>query len=126
MKSPQQQIFDKVFMESMNLGYSTFDFLPPDNQNLPFVYIGEQFDQDRRTKGLLYADVQQTLHVYGDYRKRRQVTDMVDSLKVAIRKIKHTENFYIKINNITSQMITDDSTSERLWHGIIEVDLTFY
>src|SRR5699024_22242 len=126
MKSPQQQIFDKVFMESMSLGYPTFDFLPPDNQKLPFVYIGEQFDQDRRTKGLLYADVQQTLHVYGDYRKRRQVTDMVDNLKAAIRKIKHTDNFYIKINNITSQMITDDSTSQRLWHGIIEVDLTFY
>lgn len=126
MRSPQQQIFDTIFSESLKLGYATFDYLPPSSQTLPFVYIGDQFDQDRRTKGLLYGDVQQTLHVYGDYRKRRQVTDMVDGLKAAIRKIKHTDNFYIKINNITSQMITDDSTSQRLWHGIIEVDLTFY
>src|SRR5699024_1867766 len=110
MKSPQQQIFDAIFSESLKLGYATFDYLPPSSQTLPFVYIGDQFDQDRRTKGLLYGDVQQTLHVYGDYRKRRQVTDMVDGLKAAIRKIKHTDKFYIKNNKHTSQMNKDNST----------------
>lgn len=125
LKSPQQQVFDAIFKASVELGYNTFDYLPDSSEGLPFVYVGEQFDQDRKTKQFLYGDVQQTIHIYGDQKKRREVSTMIDKLKVAIRRIKRTENFYINVRNVTGQILIDDSTSKPLQHGIIEVDLTF-
>ena len=124
-KSPHQQIFDAIYAASLKLGYATFDYLPPSSQSLPFVFIGEQFDQDRKTKDVLYGDIQQTIHVYGSHKKRREVTTMVNQLKVAIRSIKRTPNFYVNVKNVRGRMMIDNSTSEPLLHGVIEIDLTF-
>lgn len=124
-KSPQQQIFDAVFKASLKLGYATFDYLPADKVGYPFVYIGEQFDQDRKTKQHLYGDVQQTIHIYHDYKKRRELTDMMNKLKTEIRRIKHTENFYINVKGLNSQTLLDTTTPNTLLHGILEVDFTF-
>lgn len=124
-KSPQQQVFDAIFSASLSLGYETFDYLPGSSQGLPFVFLGEQFDQDRKTKQFLYGDVQQTIHIFGDHKKRREVSTMIDKLKVAIRSIKRTDNFYIDVRDITGQINIDQSTSKVILHGIFEVDLTF-
>ena len=70
--SPQLQIYNAVFLASMKLGFRTVDYLPPKDYKLPFVYVGEYFDQDRRTKDRLYGDMQLTLHVYHDYQERRE------------------------------------------------------
>lgn len=127
LKSPQQQIFDAVFLASLNLGYRTVDYLPASDFGYPFVFIGEQFDQDRRTKTSLFGDVQQTIHVYHDRRHRREITTMINNIKTECRKLKHTENFYLKCKNINSQIRPDNSiTSESLLHGIIEVEFTFH
>lgn len=123
--SPQQQLFSAVYVASEKLGYETFDYLPAKETEYPFVYVGEQFEQDRRTKRRLYGDVQQTIHVYHDYRERGEVTTMVNNLKVAIRSIKKTDNFQVSCKGITGQTLIDDSTAETLIHGIIEVDFTF-
>lgn len=123
--SPQQQIFNEVFRASYNLGYSTFDYLPANDEEYPFVFIGEQFDQDRRTKQHIYGDVQQTVHIYHDYRMRSELTAMMNNLKVEMRKLKRTSNFYVTCKGITSQTLTDNSTSRTLIHGIIEAEFTF-
>lgn len=124
-KSPQQQIFDAIFKTSEALGYRTFDYLPANDAGYPFVYIGEQFDQDRNLKDVVIGTVEQTIHVYETQRKRRALTDMMDNLKRDIRKLKHTENFYISSININARTIPDNSTPQPLWHGIIEVTLKF-
>ena len=126
LKSPQQQVFDAVFLASYLLGYRTVDFLPPKDYTMPFVYVGEYFDQDRRTKDLLYGNMQLTLHIYHDYKKRRELTTMMDKLKVECRKLKQTENFYLTFKNITSRTLIDTSTGEPLLHGIIEVEFQFH
>lgn len=125
-KSPQQQIFDAVYKASQGLGYDTYDYLPASSAILPFVFIGEQFDQDRHAKDIVYGDVQQTIHIYHDYKKRRELTDMMNRLKVELRKLKNTENFYVKSKSINSQTVLDDSTSDTLLHGIVEVEFNFY
>lgn len=125
-KSPQQQLFDAIFRASLDLGYRTFDYLPANDAGYPFVFIGEQFDQDRRTKQFLFGDVQQTIHVYNSIRNRRETTTMIDRLKVECRKLKRTENFYVTCKNVTGRIIQDDSTPNVLWHGIIEAEFTFH
>ena len=122
---PQQQIFNAVFSESLKLGYSTFDYLPPNSQELPFVFVGEQFSQDRTTKRFLYADVQQTIHVYGDIKSRSDVLSMTNNLKVAIRKIKRTDDFVIVCKNISDQVITESTGNTPILHAIIETEFTF-
>jgi len=126
LKSPQQQIFDAVFLISLNLGYATFDYLPANQVTYPFVFIGEQSDQDLRTKTSIYGRVQQTIHVYHSQKKRRELTTMMNNLKTGFRKLKSTENFYVTYKNISGQVIPDNSTSEPLLHGMIEVEFQFH
>lgn len=124
-KSPQQSIFDAVFLLSSNLGYDTYDFLPPKDAKYPFVYVGAQFAQDLNTKTSVYGRVQQTVHVYDTVRNRRTVTDMMDAIKAECRKLKRTENFHITVKNINSQAMNETAGTDQLKHGIIEIDFQF-
>lgn len=121
-KSPQQQIYDAVFLIAHNLGYSVFDYLPADDEEYPFVYVGEQFDQDLHTKTSVYGRVQQSVHIYHSHRQRRTLTTMIDNLKREFRKLKHTENFYVTVRGINSQVIPE----EKLLHGFIEMEFQFH
>ena len=125
-KSPQQAIYDAVFLTSLNLGYSTFDYLPANKVEYPFVYIGEQFDQDLRTKDKVYGDVQQTIHIYHTHRKRRELTDMINTLKREFRMLKKVDIYPVVCRNITGQTLLDNTSGEPLLHGIIEVEFRFY
>lgn len=124
-KSPQQAIYDTVFLTSLNLGYSTYPYLPPDKTSYPFVYVGEQFDQDLETKTSVYGLVTQTIHIYHTYRERRELTDMMNALKWEIRKLKRAESYRVAVRNINTQTIMDDSTGQPLLHGIISVEFRY-
>lgn len=126
LKSPQQQLYDAVFAASERLGYKTYNYLPANKVTYPFVFIGEQFDQDRKTKGLLFGDVQQTIHIYHDYKKRRELTTMMDKLKVELRKMKTLPNFRVNCKNIRARTLPDNTDTEPLNRGIIEAEFTFY
>lgn len=126
IKSPQQQIFDACFSVSdIKLGYDTYTFLPAKGTDYPFVYIGEQFSDDRETKSVIFGNVVQTIHIYDTYRNRRTVTDMINAIKKELRKLKHTETFYVKIKKMSSRVIPENSTAENLLHGVIEVEFQF-
>lgn len=123
--SPQQQIYDRVFSESLNLNYHTYDYLPASDAQLPFVFIGEQFDQDTANKSTVTGNVQQTIHIYGSKRQRKEVSTMMNSLKFVMRKIRKTDNFHISVIGLNSQMMVDNSTPSTLWHGIVEIEFKF-
>lgn len=123
--SPAQQLFNAIFKASLDLGFDTFDYLPPQSQLLPFVFIGEQMDQDRHTKRKMYGDVQQTIHLYHDYKKRGEITDMMMQLKSKLRESNRTDDFLFTYKEINAQTMIDTSDNMPLLHGIIEVDYTF-
>lgn len=125
MKSPQQSIYDAVFATSLNLGYSTYPYLPAKDVSYPFVFVGEQFDSDLTTKSGIYGLVTQTIHIYHDYKKRRELTDMMNALKWEIRKLKKADNYYLAVRNIDSRTLIDNTTGEPLWNGIIEIEFRF-
>jgi hypothetical protein len=125
IKSPQQAIFDAVFLASLQLGYDTYDFLPPKGAKYPFVYIGEQFDQDRATKSRIIGRVQQTIHIYADVRSRRTMTDMMNALKVAARQLNKADGYHISIRTLNAQARNETAGTEQLKHGIIELDFQF-
>lgn len=125
MKSPQQSVYDAVFATSLNLGYSTYPYLPAKDVTYPFVFVGEQFDQDIPTKSVIYGLVNQTIHIYHTYKKRRELTDMMNTLKREFRKLKKAGNYYLAVRNINAQTMIDNSTGEPLLHGIIEIEFRF-
>lgn len=125
LKSPQQQIFDAVFLLSLELGYHTYDFLPPSGAKYPFVYVGEQFNQDQQTKTSVYGRVQQTIHIYHDARNRRTVSDMMNAIQQKCRELKRTEHFHVTVKGINAQTRNETAGTEQLKHGIIEIDFQF-
>lgn len=125
MQSPQLQIFNAIFKVSLALGYKTYDYLPAKEASLPFVYVGEQFDVDIATKSVIYGRVTQRVHLYGDYKKRLELTGMMDSLKREIRKLSKTPNFYISVKRLNAQTLLDTTSTQPLLHGIIEIEIQF-
>jgi|SRR5690625_3947270 len=126
LKSPQQQIYDAVFLIAYKLGYSVFDYLPANDVGYPFVFVGEYFNNDRKNKSIKFGEVTQTIHLYHTIRGRRELTTMIDRIKTECERLKRTENFYITCLNTNDQVITDNSTPEPLLHGILEVEFRFH
>lgn len=125
IKSPQQALFDAVFMASLELGFDTYDVLPPSGAKYPFVYIGEQFDQDRLTKTRITGRVQQTIHIYADVRSRRRLTDMMNQLKAKARELRKADGYSVSVRALNSQTLNETAGSESLKHGVLEIDFQF-
>ncbi|SIT91705.1 hypothetical protein [Edaphobacillus lindanitolerans] len=124
-KSPQQIIYDAVFKASQNAGYRTFDFLPAEDEAYPFVFIGEQLDDDLIYKSVVLGEVRQTVHIYHNYRGRGELTGMVHELRKRLWVLGKTEGQPFKTKAVHGQVIPDNSTGAPLLHGIIEAVFRF-
>lgn len=125
MKSPEQAIFDDVYVTCLNKGYTTFDYKPPGNTAYPFVFIGETINTGQLTKAYMYGDVVQVIEVWHDYKKRRASTDIMESLKRELVKARKITDYSITVRNYNTQIRIDDSTGEPLLQGIIEVEYRY-
>ena len=123
--SPQQEVFVAVKAVCMNLGYSTYDYLPMENVSYPFVFIGEDSSTDIPNKTAIHGSYNLTLHIYNDQKKRGTTSKMMLNIKQALRELKHTQGFYISVNSINDQIIQDTTTNIPLSHGIIDVEFYF-
>lgn len=121
-KSVEQQLYDAVFLLSLNQGYKTVDYLPPKGFSYPFVFIGETFNQESQTKSGIYHDIQQRIHVYHTIKNRRDLTNMVETLKKECHSLKRTDTFFINCKRAQSQIIPDNTDTEPLLHAIIELE----
>lgn len=125
MKSPQQAIFDVVFSICLDLGYDTYNYLPPEDAGLPFVYVGEQFDQDLVTKDTVYGNVQQRIHIYGDLNDRIAVSTMVNEIRQGVRRLRRADGFCITVIDANAQMGIEDVSGQQLTRGLLEVEFRF-
>lgn len=133
-KSPQQQIFDEIFTLSMSLGFDTYEYLPAEGISYPFVFVGEQFSNDKRTKRHLYGEVIQSVHIYAILKtsdqpqgiNRVEITDMIERLKEAMRSIRRTDGFYVRPHLFEDQTLLDTTTNVTLLHGVVEAGFTFH
>lgn len=125
MKSPQQTIYDAVFKASLDAGFRTFDFLPAKDERYPFVYIGEQSDDDRVLKTAVLGEVRQTIHIYHKHTERGELAAMVDELRRRMWNLGKTEGKPFTCTAASGQMIPDTTTGTPLLHGIIEAVFRF-
>ena len=124
--SPQQELFVAAKVACMNLNYNVYDYLPMEDVPYPFVFIGEDSSTDMPNKTAIHGAYNLTIHVYhNDYKKRGTTTNIIMEIKQALRELKTTQGFYVSVNNINDQIITDNTTNVPLLHGMIDVEFYF-
>lgn len=120
--SPQERIWIDVRMLSVGLGYNTYDYLPDESADYPFVFIGESFNQSERVhKDYLNGQTQVTVHVWhNDWKQRGTVTNMMAEIERVVRDL-----YRFDVQGVNTQMLTDNSTGSDLLHGILEIDIKY-
>ncbi|MEF2293142.1 hypothetical protein [Virgibacillus dokdonensis] len=125
MQSPQMQLFNHIFNKSLALGYATIDYSPASNKGLtyPFVYVGERVSEDIiNNKQVITGRIMQTVHVWAYANNRSFFDQMMFKLQMEFRKISRLPNYRLKLEGLNTNDMYDNTTSEDLLHGIIEVE----
>lgn len=125
MDSPQLQLFNHIFNKSLALGYATIDYSPASNKGLtyPFVYVGERVSEDIiNNKQVITGRIMQTVHVWAYANNRSLFDQMMFKLQMEFRKINRLPNYRLKLEGLNSNDMYDNTASEDLLHGIIEVE----
>ncbi|MDL4842836.1 hypothetical protein [Aquibacillus rhizosphaerae] len=125
MESPKIQLFNTVFKKSLALNYSTYDYSPPKEQGVPypFVHVGETIGADViNNKTVITGTLTQTVHVWALATDRATFADMVHKLEKEFRKITRLTNYNVRLIALDSNEIYDNTTTDNLLHGIIQVE----
>lgn len=124
---PQQEIFTQLILDLKNKGYAVFDTtLPPEDTPYPFIYLGDNQQQDEENKTAIFGKVYQTIHVWHNNPKERgTVSKMLLDIKTVCRKIERTANFTWNCKITNQRIFADNTTKTPLLHGIVEVAFNF-
>lgn len=117
-----QALYDGIFQKCLDLGYKTFDYLPPTNTKYPFIHLGEVTVIPIPTKNVWLGEATVTINVWGDGKDRKAITNIMDDLIKNLREVKH---FKIMPKEIYTRVLKDTTTSNVLWHGILELKYKF-
>ena len=122
--SPEQKVFSEIRALCVALfgASNVYDYLPPADVEYPFVFVGEQFAQSyREHKDGRSKNTQVTVHVWhNNPRRRGELSSMMGQIETAI-----VNRFGVNGEDISSQVIEDNSTSVPLMHGILETEIKF-
>lgn len=123
----QQELFTFLKMELEKLGYRVYDgFLPPDGTPYPFIYLGNNTQTDQTTKRERIGNVSQTVHIWHNSpMKRGTVSQMLAAIKMLCYHLEHTNNFSWAVRNINQRILSDNTTSTPLLHGVLDIEMKF-
>ena len=122
--SPQQELYDQIYIASEDLGFNTYDHLPMQTENAeyPFVIVGENQLIPLNLKTAIGGQLNQTIHVWGDEDMRFTVADILNQLAQLGYQTIQTEHFRFvgRIGRQDSQIMQDTSVPNTvLNHGIL-------
>lgn len=94
--------------------------LPSEGTDYPFIVVGEEFGQKNRdSKESRARSRQLTIHVWHDnWRELGTVRRMIQQIDYYIKRLD-------TYNDSNEQVIPDESTDNRLVHGIYEIDFSY-
>lgn len=127
MKSPEQAIFDAMYAISKELGYDTYLYRPIDEVGYPFVELSDTQTFHRGTKDYILGRVPLTINIWGDFKKRNEVTLMSANLMDKALQIRSVDNYDFRLNINASNIRTmkDTTTNTPLWRIIMELEFKF-
>ncbi|WP_099974251.1 hypothetical protein [Lactobacillus terrae] len=126
MQSPELELFNYLYKFSSDKGYSTYDYLPMEDENAeyPFVIIGNSQTVNDSTKFSLNGSIDQTIEFWNDAKDRANVSEMIDSFLKEALKIRRTNhyNLALEINRTEQRLVIDTSVENQiLLHGILDL-----
>lgn len=127
---PQQELFTRLLLDLRErfetMGFKVYDcVLPPEGTPYPFVYMGDFRQNDTETKTQVIGSVYPMIHVWhNNPMKRGTVSKMLMEIKKEFRNIDNTDGSWL-VCNVSSRIITDNSTKNALLHGIVEAEFKF-
>lgn len=120
--SPEQEIRIKIRTLLNSLGYPVLNFIPDPDKEFPMIHVGEQFKQNERLNiDGLNGSTQVTIHIWHN-NLRQEGTVMKISNQVEHILLKE---FKTNGENITTELLMDDSTGVQMLHGIINVSIKY-
>lgn len=126
MNNPYEEIYQKVISLSKQLGYATFDYLPNDQQDYPFVFVGEQVSSDIYTKDRTLGQTNLLIHVYAEFDRRSDVVMMTEKLLHVISNCQTTDHFSYQVIKSSTNIVGESSDNLQLWDGILELEFQYY
>lgn len=127
MKSPGQELYDKVFEASEELNYDTYQINPERDTPYPFVQIGDVQLIPISTKSYLLGRLSIVVDVWGDEYSRKTVTTMAQKLTNAmskIRKLPSGLSVSMQFNATSVEERPEQADNEDLWRARIMTEYT--
>ncbi len=125
----QQELFSTLLVQLKEKfkekGVGVYDgFMPPEETSYPFVYLADsQFVDSYDNKTMIRGRVYQTIHLWhNNCRERGTVSDLLQQIKDLSRRIQKTKNYCWRIRHIEQRILSDNTTSEPLMHGVLELE----
>ncbi|MCC8039165.1 MAG: hypothetical protein LIP02_13685 [Bacteroidales bacterium] len=124
---PQQELFTALLLAIKDLGYDVYDgCLPAEGTPYPFVYLADSQQIDQGTKSQVIGTIYQSIHVWSNSPKNRgTVSGMMLDIKRVCRELEQTEHYAWFVRYMNQQVLPDNTTSEPLLHGVLEVEYQF-
>lgn len=116
IKTREQSIYDEIFKISKSLGFRTFDYIPPDETQYPFVQIEDTHTVHIPNKTDIKGFVVLNVSVWGNRKQRKLISDMASQIYEKALRLEHTDGYFWSLNIAASdiQLLDDTSTVEPL------------
>ncbi len=124
MFDPQLDIYNSMYSYSNSKGYSTYTYLPPEEENVeyPFVVMGNTGLNSGLTKYNLQGNITLNIDVWSDISNRAVVSSIMNDLLRGAVTIKGTKDYQVLLDipNTDQRIINDYSVENTvLIHGIM-------
>ncbi|HHL9833307.1 TPA: hypothetical protein ACRBSS_001607, partial [Streptococcus pyogenes] len=73
----------------------------------------------------LMGDIRQTIHVYGELKKRSKIDDIAANIHDKIGALKFAFGYNILIDRINERTITENSETTSLLHTVLDIYLIY-
>lgn len=122
--TPNIAVFRQFFKECLTCTKNTHDYLPDASAKYPFIYIGESSNTPNNNSELM-GMIRQTIHIYGELKKRSEIDDIVANLHDKITSLTSAFDYNIQIDRINERTLPDNSDTTPLLHTVLDVYLTY-
>lgn len=127
IKQPDQQIHDELIKKAEKLGLPAFPFLPDLSTEYPFMVVAYTQTLPLANKSRLIGEIACQVDVWGGADDRKLVSDWLGKLLFEFGQIKQIGTTHWSLTPSSSyEILKDNSTSENLYHGIMNLNFKFY
>lgn len=125
MNNPYTELRDFCLSVAKELGYEAYEYIPS-KATYPFIFVGEQFNQDRQTKLRTLGQSNIILHVYHHHDERKEAEEILAQLNKALHELDQTEHFSWGVFSSQSQTFFDGEVKgTALVHCVLDITLNF-